>query len=267
LDLHLTQQGQGPTLIFIHGVGGSSRIWDPIIPLLQDHFHVIRLDLLGYGHSPKPHLDFTPEVHTTYIRKALHQANIKPPYTLVGLSMGSLLALEYARHWPGEVQQILCIGLPYYTSEAAARNHLRHSFTARVTLRRGLAGRILLSTIWSIGRRHQRLAAPFSTLYTPIMAQESMMTSYATFRSTLTRCLLQNRPDPLLDATAAIPQAYLHGAADRYTSAAAVTTALAGRPNCTLTILPHTAHNTVILAPKDTVAWIQSRVISQISPS
>jgi pimeloyl-ACP methyl ester carboxylesterase len=43
-----------PALVLIHGLGGSTRWWDPVVPLLAGSYHVIRIDLLGHGRSAEP---------------------------------------------------------------------------------------------------------------------------------------------------------------------------------------------------------------------
>jgi pimeloyl-ACP methyl ester carboxylesterase len=68
-------------LVLIHGVAGSSRIWDPVVPELARHYEIVRIDLLGYGRSPKPHLTHTPTVHVEAIHRTLHHHGIKTPYT------------------------------------------------------------------------------------------------------------------------------------------------------------------------------------------
>jgi pimeloyl-ACP methyl ester carboxylesterase len=38
----------------IHGLGGSTRWWDGVVPMLSASYRVIRIDLLGHGRSAKP---------------------------------------------------------------------------------------------------------------------------------------------------------------------------------------------------------------------
>lgn len=47
-------EGQGPTLLLIHGFPTASWDWSKMWNLLTPHFHVITLDLLGFGFSDKP---------------------------------------------------------------------------------------------------------------------------------------------------------------------------------------------------------------------
>ncbi|WP_181448672.1 alpha/beta fold hydrolase [Nonomuraea aridisoli] len=55
-NVHVRQDGprDAPALVLIHGFGGSTRWWDPLVPLLARSHRVIRIDLLGHGRSAKP---------------------------------------------------------------------------------------------------------------------------------------------------------------------------------------------------------------------
>jgi len=46
-------------LLHIHGITSSSATWDPVIPVLAQHAHVIAPDLLGHGDSDKPRADYS----------------------------------------------------------------------------------------------------------------------------------------------------------------------------------------------------------------
>ncbi|TDV57794.1 alpha/beta fold hydrolase [Actinophytocola oryzae] len=55
-DVHVCRDGprDAPALLLIHGSAASTRSWDPLVPLLTDAHHVVRIDLLGHGRSAKP---------------------------------------------------------------------------------------------------------------------------------------------------------------------------------------------------------------------
>jgi pimeloyl-ACP methyl ester carboxylesterase len=153
LALHTVTSGSGPPLALIHGVAGSSMVWDRIVPLLEPYFTVVRFDLLGYGHSPKPRITYSPLRHVTAIRRTLAQLGIAAPSAFVGLSMGSNLMLEYARSWPDEVLDMVAIGFPFYPSEAAARVGLRHNPWTRMALQHPILARVVVPSAWFVGRR------------------------------------------------------------------------------------------------------------------
>jgi pimeloyl-ACP methyl ester carboxylesterase len=82
--LHAVERGTGPRLILVHGVAGSCMVWDEISPGLEPYFTLTSVDLLGYGHSPKPRTAYTPGLHVESIRRTLRRMEIDPPHTLSG---------------------------------------------------------------------------------------------------------------------------------------------------------------------------------------
>jgi len=56
VSMYVRQDGprDGPALVLIHGLGGSTSWWDAVVPLFAASHHVIRVDLLGHGRSAKP---------------------------------------------------------------------------------------------------------------------------------------------------------------------------------------------------------------------
>ncbi|TMR02393.1 alpha/beta fold hydrolase [Actinomadura soli] len=55
-SVHVRRDGprDAPALVLIHGLAGSTRWWDSLVPMLAKSAHVIRIDLLGHGRSAKP---------------------------------------------------------------------------------------------------------------------------------------------------------------------------------------------------------------------
>src|SRR3954470_19883935 len=43
-----------PTMLLLHGFPSSSRMWEPLLPLLADKYHLIAPDYPGFGHSSAP---------------------------------------------------------------------------------------------------------------------------------------------------------------------------------------------------------------------
>ena len=59
LDLTFRSGGQGPVLLLLHGIAGSSRSWIPAMRLLQRDYMVLAPDFLGHGESAKPLGDYS----------------------------------------------------------------------------------------------------------------------------------------------------------------------------------------------------------------
>ena len=56
LDIFYREAGpaNAPTVLLLHGFPSSSRMWEPLLPLLADNYHLIAPDYVGFGHSDAP---------------------------------------------------------------------------------------------------------------------------------------------------------------------------------------------------------------------
>jgi pimeloyl-ACP methyl ester carboxylesterase len=115
-------KGSGPPILFLHGMLGSGLYWSDIIEQLKDDYQVITVDLLGFGDSPKPqNLEYTTEDHLAYIVATLDAIGVPKPMTVVGHSMGAILALDLAKNYPKYVKNLVLISLPIYQNPTEAR--------------------------------------------------------------------------------------------------------------------------------------------------
>ena len=60
--------GQGPALLLVHGMAGSSVTWRHVMPALAERFAVLAPDLLGQGQSDKPRGDYSLGAHANTLR-------------------------------------------------------------------------------------------------------------------------------------------------------------------------------------------------------
>ena len=110
------------TIVFIPGLGGTTRYWQQGMDSPAGDVRVVLLDLLGFGQSPKPWTRYTVERQLTEIERALRPFG---RVTLVGHSLGALIAVAYAARHTNQVDNIVLIGMPYFGSEEKAYKHLR----------------------------------------------------------------------------------------------------------------------------------------------
>ena len=95
-----TVQGKGKPLLLVHGFGASIGHWRKNIPALAAAgYKVFALDLLGFGNSAKPALDYTVELWQKQI-KDFWETHIQEPTVFVGNSIGGLLALMLLAETP-----------------------------------------------------------------------------------------------------------------------------------------------------------------------
>ena len=98
-----------PVLLLIHGITSSSATWDPVIPALAEHTHVIAPDLLGHGESDKPSTDYSLGAYANGLRDLLEQLG-HDRVTIVGHSLGGGVAMQFVYQHPDYCQRLILIG-------------------------------------------------------------------------------------------------------------------------------------------------------------
>lgn len=107
-----------PTVVLLHGLNNSSESWLPVVSQIKNHAHIVSIDLLGFGNSPKPDdIDYTPEEHLRSIRYTLNKQKLNKPYILVGHSMGAILGAYYASHYQKDIRRLVLCSFPYYRNQ------------------------------------------------------------------------------------------------------------------------------------------------------
>jgi haloalkane dehalogenase len=74
-----------------------SYLWRNVIPHLSKHAHCIALDLIGFGHSEQPDIEYTVSDHIRYVKGFIKNLNLKN-IIFVAHSWGSTFALNYASY-------------------------------------------------------------------------------------------------------------------------------------------------------------------------
>lgn len=100
-------------LLLIHGLGGSARVWDPVLPLLEGARETIVLDMPGFGDAPP--LPEGVEPTAANLAAALHETcearGIERPH-VAGNSLGGWVGLEMGRAgWAASVTALSPAGL------------------------------------------------------------------------------------------------------------------------------------------------------------
>jgi pimeloyl-ACP methyl ester carboxylesterase len=100
--------GEGPAILLIHGVTGSSAQWEPVMRLLADRFTVIAPDLLGHGQSAKPRGDYSLGAYASGLRDLTVALGITSA-TVVGHSLGGGIALQFAYQFPERTDRLTLV--------------------------------------------------------------------------------------------------------------------------------------------------------------
>ena len=121
-QIQLEIDGDGPPIVFLHGLGASSSSFQPLLDSLRD-FRCIRPDLPGAGRSALPFAKITMEALVEAVRDILRTVAGAPAH-LVAHSMGTLVALHVATTAPEDVLTLTLFG-PIGAPGDAARERLR----------------------------------------------------------------------------------------------------------------------------------------------
>jgi pimeloyl-ACP methyl ester carboxylesterase len=87
--------GKGPVIVLLHGLGTSAKVdWGACIPELSAHHRVLAPDLLGFGASDKPIIDYGIQTWVDFLGEFLRVEKVRD-FTLAGESLGGWIAAQY----------------------------------------------------------------------------------------------------------------------------------------------------------------------------
>ncbi|MFD1984144.1 alpha/beta fold hydrolase [Mesorhizobium newzealandense] len=112
--------GSGAPVLLIHGVGMNATIWQDQIAQMQDRHDLIAIDMLGHGVSPLPPEHAALSDFADQALRLLDHLGL-PSVSIVGHSMGALVALEIALRAPSRVGSIVCLNSVFRRPPALAQ--------------------------------------------------------------------------------------------------------------------------------------------------
>lgn len=110
--IHYVQAGSSatekPPLLLVHGFGASTDHWRKNISQLQADFSVWAIDLLGFGRSAKPNLQYSANLWREQLHDFIEEV-IGKPVILAGNSLGGYISLCLAAQRPSSAQGLILI--------------------------------------------------------------------------------------------------------------------------------------------------------------
>ena len=95
-EMHYLEQGKGPAVVLVHGSGpganGYSNFKRNIGPIAEAGYRVLVPDMIGFGWSSKPDIDYPLDLFVTTLLEFLDQVGVKR-CTLVGNSLGGAISI------------------------------------------------------------------------------------------------------------------------------------------------------------------------------
>jgi 3-oxoadipate enol-lactonase len=106
--LRYWDEGEGPPLVLIHGVGADGTSWDRIAAALAGDFRVLRLDLRGHGRSGHIEGALTLDDFVRDVVDVLDVCAV-PAAHVVGFSLGGMIAQSFALQHPGRLHRLVLL--------------------------------------------------------------------------------------------------------------------------------------------------------------
>jgi len=104
--IHYVDEGTGEPILFLHGNPESAYVWRNIIPHLTALGRCIAPDLIGFGKSDKPDIEYRFFDHVKYVEGFIEKMNLKN-ITLVVHDWGSAFGFHYATRHEDNVKGIV----------------------------------------------------------------------------------------------------------------------------------------------------------------
>jgi 3-oxoadipate enol-lactonase len=109
LDIHHETQGEGPPIVFVHGLGGTSNVWHAQRIALSKYFRVIVYDRSGCGRSQRARDGYSVEAWVDELAGLMEYLAV-PAAVVVGHSLGSMVAQRFAGKYPQRTKALILAG-------------------------------------------------------------------------------------------------------------------------------------------------------------
>ncbi|HEV3072252.1 MAG TPA: alpha/beta hydrolase [Solirubrobacteraceae bacterium] len=121
--MNVIELGEGPPIVFVHGLSGCWQNWLEQLPVLAEKHRVVALDLPGFGYSEMPREQITISLYGRVLDRVMDVLGIDAA-AVVGNSMGGFTAAELAIAFPQRVERLVLAapaGISSYNNQAAMR--------------------------------------------------------------------------------------------------------------------------------------------------
>jgi pimeloyl-ACP methyl ester carboxylesterase len=109
---------EGAPIVLLHCFGCSSQWWNPVLSALNGRHRVVRIDLIGHGGSEKPQSGYEIEAQGAAVAEALNSLGVQGA-TVVGHSLGGMVATSLAEQASELVDRLVLIGVPSEAGESS----------------------------------------------------------------------------------------------------------------------------------------------------
>ena len=159
--------GDGAAVVMIHGLGGTSNTFQPLMATLAA-YRVIRPDMPGSGRSDMGAGPLSIEGHAAAVLNLMDEAGLRVAH-LVGHSMGTIVCQHIAATVPDRVAGLVLFGALTEPPEAARTGLVARAGVARAQGMAGIADQIIAATL--AARTHEETPAAVAFVRESILRQ------------------------------------------------------------------------------------------------
>lgn len=201
------------TILFLHGITESRRYFSGPLRSLADHYELYIPDLPGFGLSPKPATTYSMDLFREAVRGfVIHHGLHERPIWVLGHSLGSLIALEYAILHSEHLRGLILLNLPRHFSQGEAHGIF---WRGSPSYRRLLQEQSLRASLGQLRRSGLRMSLRYARRFPWTVLMDARKFTFLSLTSTLENCLLNYRVDPTLARVPSLPTLLIHGERDQ----------------------------------------------------
>lgn len=122
IDVHYKVEGEGETVVFVHGLSDDLNYWEFLATNLKNDCRVIRFDLPGHGQSELGENEIIIEYYSDCLNGILDELNVDN-INLIGFSLGGAISLDFTLKYPQKVDSLVLM-----SSFSRVNDHLKDVF-------------------------------------------------------------------------------------------------------------------------------------------
>jgi 3-oxoadipate enol-lactonase len=170
----VSNEGGGPWLTLVHHLSGDLSVWDQIAGYFRDDYTVLRYDLPGHGESAAPVEPLSIEQLSEHLAGLLSKLGVNSTH-VVGLSVGGMIAQQFAVDHADRLDTLTVVGAPVFTTP-----EMTPSFNKRAaTVRENGTSSIVDETVQSVLTERFRKAHPEVVEHVGEMVERTSVEGFA----------------------------------------------------------------------------------------
>jgi 3-oxoadipate enol-lactonase len=156
LSLSYESQGEGPPLVFVHGLGATGNVWHAQRSTLSKYFRAVTFDLSGSGRSDRSRRSYSIDSWCDELAGLMDHLHIEQA-VIVGHSMGTVIVQKFAAKYAAKTKAIVLAGALVELGPPGKEAFGKRAETVEREGMAGVADTVLTGAL-SAGTRERNLA-------------------------------------------------------------------------------------------------------------